>query len=179
MNSSLFSFRFFSLFAGGFLLLFTLGFELAHRWKIKENYQVKFTHADAEGVFKAFEGEIFFDEARPDEATFHVKIAVNSVESGNPMRNESIRSGEWLDAEKYPEIHFQSKGAVRKENQWQTTGLLKLRGVEKSLTIPFQFRKDKDSAQFEGSFHLKLADYRLSTDPEEQIRIDLKVPVQK
>lgn len=163
-----------------FVLVFSLlGFKGVYDWQIGKDFQVRFTHEDADGVFKKLEGKIIFDESRPEDAVFDVTIEVKSVETGNPMRNESIIGDTWLNAEKYPHITFQSKGAVKQEDKWSTTGTLRLHGVEQPLELPFTFKEEEDGALFEGSFVLKMADYKLTGDPAETLLLEIRVPVEK
>lgn len=162
------------------ILLITLSaFKAVYDWQIRKDFQVKFTHEDADGVFKKLEGKIFFDADQPENALFDVAIEVKSVETGNPMRNESIAGDNWLNAEKYPYVTFKSTGAVKKDEKWVTAGTLSLHGVEQPLELPFTFTPDEGGALFEGSFVLKMADYKLSDDPAETLLLELRVPVEK
>lgn len=162
------------------ILFFALSvFKAGYDWQIRKDFQVRFTHEDADGVFKKLEGKIVFDEDQPHNAVFDVLIEVKSVETGNPMRNESIAGESWLNAGKYPYVTFKAEGAVKKEEKWFTTGILSLHGVEHPLELPFSFRPDENGALFEGSFVLKMADYKLSDDPAETLLLEIRVPVEK
>ncbi len=154
-------------------------FKTVYDWQIRKDFQVRFTHEDADGIFKKLEGKIVFDENQPENAAFDVVIEVRSVETGNPMRNESIAGDSWLNAEKYPHITFKSEGAVKKEEKWSTTGILSLHGTEHPLELPFSFMPDGNGAVFEGSFVLKMKDYKLSDDPAETLLLEIRVPVEK
>lgn len=154
-------------------------FEALHRWKINERFNIKFTHIDAEGTFNKFDGLIVFDEASPEKAKFDVKIDVNSVETGNALKNESIASDNWLDAKTYPEVHFVAEGASKSETDWFTEGKLTIRGIENDLVLPFTFQNQGDSAVFVSNFTINMMDYNLSDDASEVLTIDLKIPVLK
>lgn len=161
------------------LIVVFSAFKTIYDWQIRKDFQVRFTHEDADGVFKKLEGKIVFDEDQPANAVFDMVIEVRSVETGNPMRNESIAGDNWLNAEKYPYITFKSEGAVKKEEKWFTTGTLSLHGIEHPLELPFSFKPDENGALFEGSFVLKMADYKLSDDPAETLLLEIRVPVEK
>ncbi len=161
------------------LVIALFAFKAVYDWQIRKDFQVRFTHEDADGVFKRLEGKIIFDENRPEDAVFDVTIEVKSVETGNPMRNESIVGDTWLNAEKYPYITFQSKGAVKQEEKWSTTGILSLHGVEQPLELPFTFKQEDKGALFEGSFVLKMVDYKLTGDPAETLLLEIRVPVER
>lgn len=161
------------------VILSLSAFKGIYDWQVRKDFRVKFTHEDADGVFKKLEGRIVFDADQPENAVFDVAIEVKSVETGNPMRNESIAGDNWLNAEKYPHITFKSAGAVKKEEKWVTTGTLSLHGVEQPLELPFSFTPAEGGALFESSFVLKMADYKLSDDPAETLLLEIRVPVEK
>lgn len=162
----------------GVFLLFS-AFQIVHDWKIKNDYNIKFVHEDADGIFGKFSGKITFDENKPEAAGFDIAVDVKSVETGNPMRDESIVSDNWLSAEKYPNITFKAAGAKKVGDKWETTGTLFLRGVEKEITVPFTFKSTDDGGLFESTFSLAFIDYKMSDDAEEKITLQLKVPVSK
>ena len=164
-------------FSSVFVLL--SAFQIIHDWKIKNDFIVKFIHEDADGVFEKFSGKILFDESKPEGASFDIVIPVKSVETGNPMRNESIVSDNWLNAEKYPEVTFKADGAKKVGDKWETTGILSMRGVEKEITVPFTFTNTDEGGLFESSFSLAFIDFKMSDDAEEKIKLQLKVPVSK
>lgn len=153
------------------------GFKTVSDWKIKNSYAIKFKHEDAEGVFKSFSGKLIFDESNPADAVFDIAIDVKSVETGNPMKDESIASDSWLNADKFPQVKFKSKGAKKVNDKWETTGTLFIHGVEKEVSIPFTFSKKEEGGLFESNFSLAFIDYKLSDDSAEKITLDLKVPV--
>lgn len=163
----------------GTSLLTIPAFQLVHTWKIKDDFNIKFTHEEAEGIFKKFNGKVVFDEKTPENAAFDVSIDVKSVDTGNPMKDESIAGDSWINAEKYPQITFKSSGAEKKGDFWQTTGVLALHGVEQPLVLPFSFKNTESGAVFESNFVLKFVDFKLSDDSNESIKLQLKIPVSK
>ena len=77
--------------------------------------------AEVEGTFNEFEGTIVSksDDFVGSEISFTAKAA--SVETQNERRNNHLKSADFFDAEKYPEITF--KGTLVKD-----AGKYKLRG---------------------------------------------------
>ena len=106
-------------------------------WKISKDYQVKFSGTDAEGIFKKLSGDIQFDEKNIDSAHCNLTIDVNSINTGNGMKNKHALSDNWFAAEKYPTIEFSSKLFSKSENGYTVTGVLKIHCIEKEITIPF------------------------------------------
>src|SRR5580704_15683272 len=89
-----------------FLSAFT--FINAVHWKIADGYSIKFTSKDPSGVFTSFKGDIVFDEKDLAASKFDVTIDVNSVNTGNGMKNKKTLGEDFLNADKYPTIKFAS-----------------------------------------------------------------------
>jgi polyisoprenoid-binding protein YceI len=64
--------------------------------------------ATVRGCFKEFEGTI---EAAPDvnDSRAYGLAKAASIDTNEPTRDEHLRSPDFLDGERYPEIRFQSK----------------------------------------------------------------------
>src|SRR6188768_3226402 len=78
-------------------------------WKITDKYNVSFSSNEVGGIFKTFKGTISFDEQNLATSNFDVTVDVASINTGNGLQNKHAKSDEWLDAAKYPVIHFVSK----------------------------------------------------------------------
>lgn len=86
--------------------------------------------------FAGASGEIDLDPARPERASVRLVIPAASVDTGDDKRDAHLRSGDFLDAEKYPEITFVSSG-VRKNGaqQFTVTGDLSIRGTTRPVDV--------------------------------------------
>jgi polyisoprenoid-binding protein YceI len=157
-------------------------FLAAQNWQIAQGYSITFSSSDADGIFKDFKGTILFDDQNPAGGKFDVVIDVASINTGNGLQNKHAKSDEWLDAAKYPTIHFVSKSIAKSASGYQVTGDLDMHGVKKAITIPFTFAKSAQGGTFAGSFTVNRNDYRIGKpggDVGEQIKIDISVPVTK
>lgn len=83
------------------------------------------------GTFRLREGWIRVDEPATASATRAV-VAAGSVDTGNRNRDETLRSPQYLNAARYPDITFASTGLVRAESGWVVRGTLSASGV----TVP-------------------------------------------
>lgn len=91
------------------------------------------------GTFNEFEGSGYFDEADPTKSNLKLVIQANSIDTRNEDRDNHIRSNDFLDLESYPEITFVSTAVEKVDDEnYNVTGDLTVRGVTKSLTIPFE-----------------------------------------
>lgn len=151
-------------------------------YQISDGYSITFSGDDADGLFKDFKGTLLFDEQNPAAGKFDVTIDAASINTGNGLQNKHAKSDEWLDAAKYPQIHFVSRSIVKTGTTYQVTGDLEMHGVRKPVTIPFTFNRTPQGGAFAGKFTVNRSDFRIGKpggDVGEQIRIELNVPVTK
>jgi polyisoprenoid-binding protein YceI len=75
--------------------------------------------------------------AIPDEGepTLDVTIGVASIDTREEKRDAHLRSADFFDAEKYPEIRFVSTKTVRAVDGWKITGNLTIHGVTKPVML--------------------------------------------
>ena len=90
------------------------------------------------GQFKDFEGEAHIDTADPSASSVTVKIQAASIDTGVADRDGHLRSGDFFDAETYPEITFVSTDVSRDGDDWTVKGDLTIKGVSKPVTVEFE-----------------------------------------
>lgn len=87
------------------------------------------------GRFAGFEGAIHVDED-PDRTWAEVEIDSASIDTGNPGRDEHLRSPDFLDAERFPKIRFRSTELRRTgDDRFELDGELTIRDVTKPVTL--------------------------------------------
>jgi polyisoprenoid-binding protein YceI len=122
--------------------------------------------AKSRGFFGDFDGTVKIDAAKPEASTVSFVVKTASVNTNEPKRDEHLRSADFFDAAKFPEIRFVST-AVRSagENRYDVTGDLTLHGVTKQVTLPVTFlgiQKDpwgNEKAGFETAVTLNRKDF--------------------
>jgi len=83
-------------------------------WKIDPVHSVvefKVKHmmiSNVKGNFTKFSGTLTYDEARPENSSAQAVIEVASIDTRDAQRDAHLKTAEFLDAEKYPTITFQS-----------------------------------------------------------------------
>jgi polyisoprenoid-binding protein YceI len=151
-------------------------------WKIADSYAIKFTSADPSGVFTSLKGDVNFDENDLAASKFDVTVDVNSINTGNGMKNKKTLSAEYFDADKYPTIKFTSTQIIKAGGAYQAKGNLTMHGVTKPMVIPFTFTKSGNGGTFAGSFDVNRTDFGVGAPgghAAEVLKIDLSVPVTK
>jgi polyisoprenoid-binding protein YceI len=149
-------------------------------WAINTGFAVKFSDKNADGIFKDLKGGIIFDESNPSAAKFDVTIDVNSINTGNGLKNKHAKSAKWFDAEKYPTIHFTSTAVTKTATGYTAAGELEMHGVRKPLTIPFTFQAGGGKGTFKGSFKVNRTDFGIGEakgNDKDFTELDITVPV--
>jgi len=118
------------------------------------------------GGFTDFTGTIKIDAEKPETSSVEFTIKVASINTNEPKRDAHLKSPDFFDAEKFPEIRFASKKVVRKsDTSFDVVGDLTMRGVTKEVTLPATFTglvKDPwglERAGFETAITLNRQDY--------------------
>ena len=90
------------------------------------------------GSFGDFEGTAHIDAANPAASWVKVTIRTESISTGSPDRDGHLRSGDFFDAETYPEITFSSTKVEKVDDDtWAITGDLKIKDAVQPVTIAF------------------------------------------
>ena len=99
-------------------------------------FQVRHLFSKVPGKFDDFSGQIQLDEANPEQSSVEVTIKTASVDTGVKMRDDDLRSPNFFDAKKFPEIAFKSTSVKRTgENTADVTGNLSMHGVTKEVVL--------------------------------------------
>lgn len=96
------------------------------------------------GVFRKFHAEVDGDDFSTDPIM--VKVDAASVYTNDDNRDAHLRGPDFFDAEKYPEILFESQSLNKTGGpEYKLKGLLTIRGVSKETELELTFNgKNKD-----------------------------------
>ena len=85
------------------------------------------------GAFKTFSGEAFTDGSDFENARINFMLDVKSVDTNQAQRDEHLRSGDFFEAESYPQIEFKSTSFTRvSDDNYKLIGDLTMKGVTKA-----------------------------------------------
>ena len=88
------------------------------------------------GKFMKFSGKIEIDRDHPENSSVVARIDVRSVDTRIEKRDNHLRSAEFFNVEKYPEIMFKSRSVKRTGPQsGDILGDLTMHGVTKPVTL--------------------------------------------
>ncbi|MET0146010.1 MAG: YceI family protein [Ilumatobacteraceae bacterium] len=91
------------------------------------------------GRFREFEGTIEIGE-RPEDSRVEVVIEAASIDTRDRARDEHLRSAEFLDVERFPEVRFRSTSVGHGEkDRWDVAGDLTVRDVTRPVVLHVEF----------------------------------------
>jgi polyisoprenoid-binding protein YceI len=99
------------------------------------------------GRFTDLNGTILYDDKDPAKSAVNVTIKTASINTDNSGRDNDLRSANFLDAEKFPEITFKSSSVEKKGNGFVAHGTLTIRGVSKDVDLPFALNGPIDTGR--------------------------------
>lgn len=88
----------------------------------------------ARGRFTSFDVTIVTSED-PLSSSVAATIDLASIDTGNEPRDNHLRSADYLEAEKYPTMSYQSTGIRRADDGWVIDGELMLHGVTRQVPL--------------------------------------------
>jgi polyisoprenoid-binding protein YceI len=116
-----------------------------NRWDIDVGHsaiQFRVRHmviAKVHGRFARWSGAIDLDEQDATRSSVDVRIDAASIDTQVADRDAHLRSPDFLDVAKHPEITFRSKRVERTEDGLRVVGDLALRGVVREVALAAEF----------------------------------------
>jgi polyisoprenoid-binding protein YceI len=90
------------------------------------------------GRFNDWSGDIVYDDKDPAKSSVNVVIKTASINTENSDRDTHLKSPDFLDVQKFPEITFQSKSVEKQGDGFVAHGVLTVHGVSKNVDLPFK-----------------------------------------
>ncbi len=90
---------------------------------------------NVKGRFGTVSGTVDYDSANPEAAQINVTIDATSIDTRDEKRDGHLRSPDFFDTEKFPQITFVSKKVVKGGDGLLATGDLTMHGVTKEITL--------------------------------------------
>jgi polyisoprenoid-binding protein YceI len=92
------------------------------------------------GTFKNLQGTLEFDPDRPEAAWVETSIDASTLWSGEPERDDHLRSEDFLHVTRHPQIVFRSTAVLPVgRNEYRVTGDLSIHGVTHSVTLDVRY----------------------------------------
>ena len=91
------------------------------------------------GRFADVEGTITTDGETPSTASVNVIMQATSIDTRNEMRDNHLRSADFLDAASQPVLTFKSTSIQGAKDHFTVIGELTIRGVTRPVTLDVQY----------------------------------------
>ncbi len=92
-------------------------------------------------MFNSFDVKITSGKEDFSDAVFLMTVDVNSVNTAVEMRDNHLRSADFFDAAKYPQMIFKSTAITKTdENKYKLSGELTMHGITKTVTMDLWYR---------------------------------------
>ncbi|ADY51182.1 YceI family protein [Pseudopedobacter saltans DSM 12145] len=94
--------------------------------------------SNVKGRFNNFNVDVDGDDIR--NASVKVDIKADSINTNSTDRDNHLKSADFLDVEKYPDITFVSKSVLKEdEDEFTLVGDLTIRGITKEVKVDVEF----------------------------------------
>jgi len=103
-------------------------------------FQIRHIVSQVRGRFNDFSGTVQMDLKNLPASSVEFQIKAASIDTNVANRDKDLRSPNFFDVEKYPEITFKSKSIKPAgKDTYNVTGTLNMHGVSKEITLPVSF----------------------------------------
>ena len=178
---------------GALALLFLAGTGYSETFQIDPvhssvGFSVRHIFSRVPGTFTNFSGSVVYDSDHPENSSVNAIIQAASVNTENGRRDNHLRSPDFFDVEKFPEITFTSTSVKMEEDRLMVTGDLTMHGVTKSVEMPVEVLgvgphpvSKAPVAGFAADLEIKRSDFGVNswTDPAgvvgDEVRIVLNI----
>lgn len=132
-------------------VLFGINPVMANEWKMDPahssiNFSIKHVFSTVSGNFSEFTGQVIFNPEQLEKSKFDFTVNVDSINTGISKRDNHLRSGDFFDAGKFPNISFQSTGITHKEGtDYLLKGKMTIRDVTKDIEVTLTYWGEKQN----------------------------------
>jgi polyisoprenoid-binding protein YceI len=124
------------------------------------------------GFFKDFEGTMEAENDDFEDAEISFALNIDSIDTNQSQRDAHLKSAEFFDAEKYPQITFKSTSFKNTgDDEFELVGDLTIKGVTKRVKLTAEYGGSTEDfygntkAGFEVTGKINRKDFGLTYDP--------------
>jgi polyisoprenoid-binding protein YceI len=131
------------------------------------------------GRFREFSGELVVADPL-EQSGCEARIAAGSIDTGNEQRDGHLRSEDFLDADRCPEIRYRSTAVEPSgPGRWTVHGLLDLAGTTRGVPLEVRYRGTRPDpwggvrAGFTATARLDREDFRMNWNQAVELGLSL------
>ncbi|MFO7447834.1 MAG: YceI family protein [Ignavibacteriaceae bacterium] len=96
--------------------------------------------SEVQGQFDSYDIRISQTGDKVEDKNIEVEIDVNSINTGNPDRDNHLKSTDFFESEKYPKIIFKSKSIKKIDDEnYKLTGDFTIKNITKELELDVSY----------------------------------------
>jgi polyisoprenoid-binding protein YceI len=119
------------------------------------------------GRINAPEGTVVDDAGDPTKSSFDVQLKVANIDTGNPKRDEHLKSPDFFSAKEFPTLSFKSTSVKKAGDKLEVSGDLTIHGQTKPITVTLERVGAADTKMgsrvgYAGEFTIKRSDFGMS-----------------
>jgi polyisoprenoid-binding protein YceI len=115
--------------------------------------------AEFKGTFRKFTAAVDFAPDALASARFDVQIDLNSLDTMDKDRDQTMRGPDLFDIAHYPTAHYVTRSFTKTAAGYTAVGALTLHGVTKDVPIDFQFVSAAGQSKIVGTAKLKRLEF--------------------
>ncbi|HJW30634.1 MAG TPA: YceI family protein, partial [Saprospiraceae bacterium] len=101
-------------------------------------FSIRHLISTVHGRFTKFSGKIEYDSSDVTKFSIELVVQDSSINTDNERRDQHLRSQDFFWTDSFPTLMFKSTKAYQKDQQYYVDGELTMRGVTKSISVPFE-----------------------------------------
>jgi polyisoprenoid-binding protein YceI len=101
------------------------------------------------------------DESGTGPGTLAVQVELASADMNDREINAELAEPDWFDVASFPRAEFRSDEIRPGPSGYLASGHLRLKGIEKALEIPLEWRRDGDRAMLSGTVILSRGQWQV------------------
>ncbi|PKB00533.1 polyisoprenoid-binding protein YceI [Flavobacteriaceae bacterium MAR_2009_75] len=149
-----------------FIIYFTLQHVYAQNTTDISSADITFTFIskNVEGSVSGFKSSSNIDLAHIENSKFVGSVAVETLKTGNFIRDWSLKGNKYFDADSHPRLSFESTEIVKMDDgSYSVNGNLTIKGIEKPITFRIERRDNRllgTTTLFTSDFDIHIKDQR-------------------
>lgn len=101
-------------------------------------FSVRHLMGKVRGTFEKFSGSVTTAE-RPSDCSATATITMSSVNTGVRMRDDDLRSANFFDIDRFPDMTFEGTGLTVNDGVFELCGKLAIRGITRDIAMAVEF----------------------------------------
>jgi polyisoprenoid-binding protein YceI len=123
------------------------------------SFKIKNAGITVSGKFTGLKANLVFNPDKLATSSLKASVEVATIKTGINKRDEDLQGEKYFNTDKYKLIEVASTKLYKKGAQYAGTFNVTIKGVTKSVEIPFDFKQTGNEATFTGSFPLNRRDF--------------------